>query len=471
MPIIKNKFISTFIGTFFVYFGVCFILPISSFSVYITSYIHLKQEFVTMHYGLFLNLIIRISSSISNPLAGILEHKIGFLFTIYTGFITMFIGNIIFIFQQNIWLSFFVFILMGLGDGIATSLLIKNLTFYHPNKKGVIAGICRLLSSILGVIFNLAGEKIIAFKGYTLKEHEEYYPKEIAERYKIYFIIASFLLPIGLILSTILIYEYKPEFSEKNENNSINDENKEKQENNKNNQVSSNQNDDKFKFDPGYFYQKQLKIKSKKNVKKALKCLRFWKINLFFFCLQFSFAFILDTGRIIGSLFGIDGTTLQYLAIIQTLSSIIVVPILGILSDKKGPLFILRIASIILLISPAILAFLMKNTFCFIISLIFNKIGLSGLLVSFGPLVMEIFGIQESAILGGIIIVFGKLGEVITTVIGFVVSFYYKKVELYIPYRIIYIICIFTCFMSIILIFLEKKDKFNYNNDKDDKTI
>lgn len=50
----------------------------------------------------------------------------------------MFIGNIIFIFQQNIWLSFFVFILMGLKNGIATSLLAKNLTFYHPNKKGII---------------------------------------------------------------------------------------------------------------------------------------------------------------------------------------------------------------------------------------------------------------------------------------------------------------------------------------------
>lgn len=101
-----------------------------------------------------------------------------------------------------------------------------------------------------------------------MKEDEEYYPKEIAERYKIYFIIAAFLLPIGLIFSSILIYEYKPEFCKKNENNSINDKNKEKQENNKNNRVSSNQKEDKFKFDPGFFYQKQLKVKSKKILKK-----------------------------------------------------------------------------------------------------------------------------------------------------------------------------------------------------------
>ena len=53
-PLIKNKFISTLIGTFGIYIGVSFILPMNNLSVYITSYIHLKQDFITMHYGLIL---------------------------------------------------------------------------------------------------------------------------------------------------------------------------------------------------------------------------------------------------------------------------------------------------------------------------------------------------------------------------------------------------------------------------------
>ena len=55
--LIKNKFLSACIGTLGIFLGTCFIIPIPGFSVYITSYIHEKQEFVTMHYGFFFNLI------------------------------------------------------------------------------------------------------------------------------------------------------------------------------------------------------------------------------------------------------------------------------------------------------------------------------------------------------------------------------------------------------------------------------
>ena len=58
--VIKNRFISTIIGTFGIYLGISFLMPISYLSVYITSYINLKQKFVTMHYGYFLNLILTL---------------------------------------------------------------------------------------------------------------------------------------------------------------------------------------------------------------------------------------------------------------------------------------------------------------------------------------------------------------------------------------------------------------------------
>ena len=62
--LIKNKFLSACIGTLGIFLGTCFIIPIPGFSVYITSYIHEKQEFVTMHYGFFFNLCWKISSKI-----------------------------------------------------------------------------------------------------------------------------------------------------------------------------------------------------------------------------------------------------------------------------------------------------------------------------------------------------------------------------------------------------------------------
>ena len=75
---IKNKIISTFVGSFLIYIGVAFILPINNFTVYITSYIHLKQAYVTMHYGMFIRLVFAFSNSFSTPLGGYLENLIGF---------------------------------------------------------------------------------------------------------------------------------------------------------------------------------------------------------------------------------------------------------------------------------------------------------------------------------------------------------------------------------------------------------
>ena len=97
-----------------------------------------------------------------------------------------------------------------------------------------------------------------------------------------------------------------------------------------------------------------------------------------------------------------------------------------------------------------------------------DELSLVGLSVGFHTFIMEIFGIQESVILGGVIILFSKISEIIITVTAFVVSFFYTKIELEIPYKFIYIICTCLCLISIILIFVENKEKYNYNNGKSD---
>ena len=100
--LIKNKFISSIIGTLSVYFGIAFILPLNTFSVYITSYIHYKDNYVTMHYGLFIYLIFGLAASFSSSLGGYFENLFGFFQTIIIGFSILFISNFFFTFQRNI---------------------------------------------------------------------------------------------------------------------------------------------------------------------------------------------------------------------------------------------------------------------------------------------------------------------------------------------------------------------------------
>ena len=77
--LIKNKFISTLIATCGILFGISYVFPMSAFSVYLTSYIHEKQDFVTMHYGFFMNLIYAFSMTFGMSLGGILELKLWFI--------------------------------------------------------------------------------------------------------------------------------------------------------------------------------------------------------------------------------------------------------------------------------------------------------------------------------------------------------------------------------------------------------
>ena len=130
--------------------------------------------------------------------------------------------------------------------------------------------------------------------------------------------------------------------------------------------------------------------------------------------------------------------------------------------DKNGPLIFLRISSLVLIIPGILLTFFTKNTYIFIVSFVISVLGLVASLTCVAPFIMDIYGIQESVILGGIMNVFARLGDVITTLVAFVFSFFYNKEEIIFPYQIMYIVGSGCCLVSFILLMFEKKDKFNY---------
>ena len=450
--IIKNKFVSTIVGSIATFFAVAFILPLNNFTVYLTSNIHIKQNFVTMHYGFFINLIFNFAMTFSSSLGGILETIIGFMGTIFFGMIIVLIGNILFIFQQNIWACYLLTLLVGIGAGITTSLIGKNLTLYAPNKKGIITGIIGLGTIILSAIFGILGEKMIVFNGYTLKEDEEYYPEDIAKNvYKI-FLVGFITLPLGGILTSIFIYEFKPEYIESNNNS-------EDEKNEKGEKIINTEEN------------KEQTFVNRENIWTAVKTFRFWKISIILLLVNFPISFMVNTGRTFGAIIGLEGNTLQFLIVFQAISLILLGPIIGILVDKKGPLVILKIVSFACIIPGILLPFFMTNIIVFVFSFIILILGLVGVLSSFVPFIMEVYGIQESVILGGIINAFSKLSEITTTVAAFIVSLIYTKEEIQIPYKYIYITGSICCVFCLLLLFTESTEKFKYEDNNNDKTL
>ena len=614
--IIKNKFKSTIVGSLGIYFGFGYVLPMSYLSVYITSFIHIKQNFVNMHYGYFLNLILTLAMTFSVSFGGLLENKLGYTFTTLLGTIIIFISNFFFFKIQNIWICYFLTLLLGVGAGITTSLLGKNLTLYYPNKKGLIVSLFGMALILVAGLFLLIGEKIISPTGETLGENEEVYKPETAERTYLYFMLGFFTIPIGDIIFLLFAHEYKkpiesdliiPENNNENENiindndkkeeqkenhpELINDEkeeekqNKEKNEEDekiingenkkeeeekqnlikneeekkeinevkeeekqileekeneqkeiddvkeneemkqnlekkekeivevneekedekekidtekKENDINEEKEDEKEKINSDKKENEQIEInemkeedvklnidknedeqnndildtqfekeKRKKKIKKIIKTFRFWKIATASFLLSFPISFMMTTGRTFGALIGIKGGALQFLTIAQGAAIIIVGPIFGIISDKKGPLLILRIASIVSILPGILLLFFIDNTVLYMISFVFIAVGLVSRMVSFNPLLMEIYGIEESVILGGIINGMGKVGEVITVVAAFAISFKYQGNEIKTPYKIIFIVGSACSILSLILLLFESRKKYEYEEEMD----
>ena len=131
-----------------------------------------------MFYGLFISLVFAFAHTLGNALGGFLEHGIGFFPTIVLGFIIGFYSNMVFIFQQNIWLCYSLSFIAGIGVGLSNSLLFKNLAFYHPNRKGFLISIVGIGGHLIGSFFGYGGEKLINFHGYTLTKDENFYPPE-----------------------------------------------------------------------------------------------------------------------------------------------------------------------------------------------------------------------------------------------------------------------------------------------------
>jgi hypothetical protein len=71
------------------------------------------------------------------------------------------------------------------------------------------------------------------------------------------------------------------------------------------------------------------------------------------------------------------------------------------------------IASVSCIIPNILLTFYMDVTIIFISAFMISILGVVELMISFGPFIMEVFGIQESVILGGIITGISKIGDII----------------------------------------------------------
>ena len=179
----------------------------------------------------------------------------------------------------------------------------------------------------------------------------------------------------------------------------------------------------------------------------------------------------MGTSRTYGALIGIKGTILQYLGIARSLSLIIISPIFGYLVDKMGSVKILLFITLLSSLTSISFSIFINNTNIFIVLNILECIVFAGFFSSMNPHMMNVFGIKNSVILGGINGIFATISSIIVSFTSFYVSKSYIGEKIKIPYQIFFFIGGLLNFISFFLTFFDSDKEFNYNLDYQEITI
>ena len=194
------NFILSFISLLFFKISSTHISILWKFTAYTTSYIHLKQKWVTIHYGVINFPLYLMTTKLISPFGGFMEKTIGGKHTIIFGSVTIFISLFCLYFQQNIWIYYFITILLGIGVGSCNQICFKNVCLFKPNSKGFLFSCVGVFTTIFHGIFFLISEKYININDFSLNKgsHNQFYPEYISQRYQkfILFFIFSFFFAV-----------------------------------------------------------------------------------------------------------------------------------------------------------------------------------------------------------------------------------------------------------------------------------
>ena len=502
----RNKFICSILSALAYLLGYSCIMESGNFSVYFVSYIHYHQKWVDIQYGNLMSPVVLLFLSGFSPLSGLMETLLGSRLSLLTSAVVIEITYIFFYFQKNLWIFYILSLFLGFGCGLSANITIKNCCLYYPKKKGFISACIMSLGALIGSSFTLFGEKIINpdRKQVIDKEKDPYYPKEIAERAKYYFLFAVILLPIATTISLFLFYKYDPscEIEDKEEekiDNKIDEikgpllegnteenienteykkeeitekknEEKEERENNKaekegDNNKKRSKKDEKINISNSF-----MKPSPKKSVKKALKNWRFWRNILISGVMPFGLFFIFATCRAYSSLLGVNGSIVGTLAGFMNIIGSVSNPIWAFCTDKYGFQRIMKIVSISMIALPVYFFIFMDNKIFYVIGLYVSCAFRGGVISSITPHIMQIFGLRYYLTLGGFVRLFNQLFSFLIAMLSIIISIWnnnYK--ELLKPYRIVCIVGIIIAIFGFILVFYETDEKFNFDDEEKDQ--
>ena len=412
----KHNFISSFIGTIIYCISISPYFGMAQFSVYITSYFHYYNSSIDMQYGNLIGPILLFSLTLSSPLGGFLEKKIGMYFSLIISTILIEIFTFIFINQTSLILTFFLLVFLGLSMGFSLPIIHKNMMCFYPDKTGIISSVCMSITILVAAFVSVLGEKIINPEKIVLKENEFIYPYELAKNYRIFYKYFLYINPIILIISLLLIKK-----SEENERTS------------------------------------HLNILNKKNylnyiinIKAAILHKRTWGLAIFTIFSSFIISYACNTFRVYGALNSFNGNIMQYCTAFIAIGMVFFGPIWGIINDNIQFTKIIKFISLFCFIHSIIISIFIHSSTIYIICIFIAPVASSGIATILGPHIMKVYGTKYFIEVEGIIGICKGIVTVLIGILAFIISkFCQSGKELQIAYRYIYFFGIILCIIGI----------------------
>ena len=207
----KNGILS-FIGCVFHKIAISSVFIGFSFSTYIISYLHYFQDadekpLTQQHTYLFLP-IISVTMGLCMPFSGFLEFKLGTQRTIILGSIFLIISSAIEYVTHNFYLCLLGILIYSFG--IATSIAIsgKNTCMYFPTRRGMVSGLLALISSIIGSILNMVGEKVIVNPD-SIGPKDGYYLFDVSKNILKYYLFQMSCIGVCTLLCILFIVPFQ----------------------------------------------------------------------------------------------------------------------------------------------------------------------------------------------------------------------------------------------------------------------
>ena len=410
-----------------------------NFVVYLISYRRHYNNNLTFSHGYFLFPILNLITSLTIPIGGILEDKLGPKKVIIISTLILSSSFFLLYFSKNIIFDYFLMCLNGFGIAIGINITKKNACAYFMNRKAFVYGITHLIAAFLCAGLNLFIEKIILNPlSESPKIDNIYYDESIFLNYKKLIIFEIFFLICTCVLTLLLFIKNNPKETKKYGF------------------------EEKLETKEYLLENDNIQLVSKKvKINKAIYSKRTLRIFLMLFLFYPTIHFILNTWRPIGIYYKRNTYYLQLTTALYSISSSTASIVMAFIGDKIQFRIIFILFSFLLSFISFSFPSSFNNDFLFVSEILLLSFIFNGFNIILGPHIMKIYGIDMYSEIGGILAASFGIGEIICVVFAFYLENYFSGNK-DTTYHYMYFISGFLNLFSMCFGFFENDDKFKY---------